>query len=149
MRLRKARRVRALSRPVFLRLWLHQIFNFLIFLIRMRRYWTNKADYPPGSLVTIYGSDFSPDANVSLTLTNPDNSTYSWSVFANSTGAFTTTYQLIVMGHLYFVVATDGTNTAETTFTDSGLGLDTACQGFGSSATSTYSHNRVNYLRGR
>ncbi len=99
--------------------------------------WTNKADYPPGSLVTIYGSDFSPDANVSLTLTNPDNSTYSWSVFANSTGAFTTTYQLIVMGHLYFVVATDGTNTAETTFTDSGLGLDTACQGFGSSATST------------
>ena len=42
-----------------------------------------------------------------------------------------------MIGHLYSVVATDGANIAKTTFTDSGIGLDATCQGFGSSVTGT------------
>ena len=81
--------------------------------------WTDKSDYPPGSLVTIYGSGFNTNSIVSLTVTNPDNSRYSWSVISNSTGGFTTTFQIDISGYLYTVITSDGQNTATTTFTDS------------------------------
>jgi hypothetical protein len=80
--------------------------------------WTNKADYPPESVVTIYGTGFAPSSSVTLTATNPDGSTYSWTVSSNSTGGFTTPYTPVVVGRNYSVSATDGTNTATTTFTD-------------------------------
>ncbi len=81
--------------------------------------WTDKADYAPESVVTIYGTGFLPNTTVTLTVTNPDATTATWSVLSNSTDGFATTYQLDSLGGTYYVNATDGTNNAETTFTDS------------------------------
>jgi hypothetical protein len=80
--------------------------------------WTDKADYSPGETVTIYGSGFIADASVTITVTRPDNSTNECSVTSDSSGGFTTTYVLDGIEGLYTIVATDGTNTATTTFTD-------------------------------
>jgi hypothetical protein len=79
---------------------------------------TDKADYSPGETVTIYGSVFAANASVTLTVTRPDNSTNTWSVTSDSSGAFTTTYELDGITGTYQASATDGTNTATTTFTD-------------------------------
>jgi len=80
--------------------------------------WTDKADYSPGETVTIYGSGFVADACVTITVTRPDSSMDTWSVTADSSGAFTTTYLLDGITGTYLVTATDGTNTATTTFAD-------------------------------
>jgi len=78
---------------------------------------TDKADYSPGDTVTIYGSGFLEGA-VSITVTRPDGSTNGWAVTSDSSGAFTTTYALDGIEGVYTVIASDGTNTATTTFTD-------------------------------
>lgn len=81
--------------------------------------WTDKEDYSPGETVTIYGSGFSADANVAVSVTRPDNHVDTWSdVLSDGSGGFITTYQLNGIEGLYTVVATDGTNTPMTTFTD-------------------------------
>ena len=88
--------------------------------------WTDKADYSPGEIVTIYGSGFQANSTVSLTVVRPDGSINDpehgivgeWSVTADGSGSFQTTYQLDGIEGTYSVTATDGVNTAITTFTD-------------------------------
>jgi hypothetical protein len=82
--------------------------------------WTDKPDYAPGELVTIYGEGFNPGASVTIVVTRPDGSVNppAWSVVADAFGNFMATYQLDGKAGTYRVEATDGTNTATTTFTD-------------------------------
>ena len=80
--------------------------------------WTDKEDYSPEETVTIYGSGFNPEATVNITVTRPDGNTNEWAVTSDSSGSFTTTYLLDGITGTYTVTATDGTNTATTTFTD-------------------------------
>ncbi len=79
---------------------------------------TDKPDYAPEQIVTIYGAGFLSDANVTVAVTRPDNTTNSWNVTSDATGAFVTTYQLDGIQGTYSVVASDWVNTATTTFTD-------------------------------
>jgi hypothetical protein len=76
---------------------------------------TDKTDYTSGETVIIYGSGFLEGA-VTITVTRPDGSTNEWAV--TSDGSFTTTYLLDGIEGTYTVVATQGTITASTTFTD-------------------------------
>ena len=84
--------------------------------------WTDKQDYSPEQTVTIYGAGFTPGATVTVTVVRPDGSVNPppWIVTADSSGGFTppTTYQLDGITGTYTVTASDGTNTATTTFTD-------------------------------
>ncbi len=88
--------------------------------------WTDKADYHPGTNVTIFGSNFLPNTLISLNVTKvKDGTTTSWSTRSDANGNFSTAYQIDKQGApLYNVIATDGTNTATKTFTDSSPGLD-------------------------
>src|SRR2546428_6796116 len=79
---------------------------------------TDKSDYAPEQIVTVYGAGFISDANVAVAVARPDNTTNSWNVTSDAAGAFVTTYQLDGIQGNYTVVATDGTGTATTTFTD-------------------------------
>ena len=57
--------------------------------------WTDKADYHPGDLVTIFGSYFNTNSLVAFTVTKlKDNTTTNWSVNSDAQGNLTTTYQL-------------------------------------------------------
>jgi hypothetical protein len=80
--------------------------------------WTDKADYTPGDTVTIFGSGFSADANVTVTITRPDSTMNTIFALTDGSGAFTCNYQLDGIEGNYTVTATDGTNTATTTFKD-------------------------------
>jgi hypothetical protein len=80
--------------------------------------WTDKEDYAPEETVTIYGAGFTPYSTVTVSLTRPDGHIDQWNVAADDYGSFTTTYQLDGIAGTYTVTATDGTNTATTTFTD-------------------------------
>lgn len=83
--------------------------------------WTDKADYHPAETVTIYGTGFLPNINVALNVTKlKDGTITTLNTKSNSHGNFTTTYQVDKVGApLYNIKATDGTNDATTTFTDS------------------------------
>jgi hypothetical protein len=83
--------------------------------------WTDKADYHPGETVTVHGSCFTPNAPVVFTVTKlKDGTTTNWSTPSDSEGNLTTTYQIDPQGGpIYKIEATDGTNHATTTFTDS------------------------------
>lgn len=83
--------------------------------------WTDKADYHPGTVVTIYGAGFKPNSEVTLVVTKvKDGSTTTIHATSSSQGGFTTTYQIDKQGApLYKIVATDGVSNAKTTFTDS------------------------------
>ena len=78
---------------------------------------TDKSDYLPGETVIMSGSGFSPDANVVVSLTNPDSQVFEWSVVSDSTGCFITNYNLDGVVGSFSVVANDGTNTASAVFT--------------------------------
>ena len=82
--------------------------------------WTDKADYSPEETVTIFGSGFLANAEVTVTVTRPDGSVNppAWTVTSDESGNFETAYLLDGILGTYTVVATDGTNTATTTFTD-------------------------------
>lgn len=90
--------------------------------------WTNKADYHPGTISTIYGTGFLPNMEVALQITKVKDGTFtSWNVVSNSQGSFITSYQIDKQGApLYKITATDGTNTAKTTFTDSSFAVDSS-----------------------
>ncbi len=81
--------------------------------------WTDQSDYAPESIVHINGTGFAANSTVTLTLTNPDNSTVSWNASTDNNGDFATSYQIDSMGGSYSLAATDGTNAATTSFTDS------------------------------
>ena len=84
------------------------------------RIWTDRENYAPGDTVMIYGTGFIADASVTVDVTRPDTTWSAWPVPANSSGGFTTSYLLdgIATDGNYTVTATDGTNTATTTFID-------------------------------
>ena len=80
--------------------------------------WTDKADYFFFEIVTIYGTGFTPDASVTVTLSTPTAFVKEWTVVADGSGAFQTQYFEGLGEPDYIVSATDGTITASTTFTD-------------------------------
>ena len=80
--------------------------------------WTDKPDYTPSETVTILGSGFNTSADVNVTIERPDGIVDPVDALTDDTGSFTCTYQLNGIEGTYMVTATDGTNTATTTFTD-------------------------------
>jgi hypothetical protein len=80
--------------------------------------WTDKGDYGPEETVTIFGSGFLANKQVAITIRAPDSSVATIYATTDGSGAFTAYYTLDGMEGTYTVAATDGTNTATTTFTD-------------------------------
>jgi hypothetical protein len=84
--------------------------------------WTDKEDYSPGDTVTIYGSGFNANAEITITIVQPNGTVDTITdVYSDENGSFNAYYVINnddPVG-LYTVTATDGTNTASTTFTDS------------------------------
>jgi len=81
--------------------------------------WTDKSDYSMYETVTIFGSGFLANKQVTITITAPDLSADTIYAWTDGSGAFTAQYQLDGMEGTYTVTTTDGTNTASTTFTES------------------------------
>jgi hypothetical protein len=82
--------------------------------------WTDKEDYSPGEIVTIYGSGFNANAEITITIVQPNGTVDTITVNSDDNGSFIAYYDINnddPVG-LYTVTATDGTNTASTTFTD-------------------------------
>jgi hypothetical protein len=80
---------------------------------------TDKADYGPNELATFKGGGFTPNSEVTLTLTEPSGIETVWTATTDETGSFTTTYQLVAgMQDTYTITATDGTSSTQTSFTD-------------------------------
>ncbi len=99
------------------------------------RIWTDKADYAPEETVTIYGTGFAPNSPITVNVIRPDGHVdssldaeskilyrvtiiYQPDGTTDADGNFTATYDLDGILGTYTVIATDGTNTATTTFTD-------------------------------
>ncbi len=80
--------------------------------------WTDKPDYAPGETVTISGTGFNASADVTVTIERPDGAIDAVYAVTDDAGSFTCIYQLDGIAGTYTVTATDGTNTAITTFTD-------------------------------
>ena len=79
---------------------------------------TDKADYGPEQTVIITGTGFAPNAIYKIVVARPDGHVDEWSALSDGSGDLITTYQLDGIEGIYTVTATDGTNTATTTFTD-------------------------------
>lgn len=78
---------------------------------------TDKGMYSLNGIVIISGWVFTPATPITVTVSRPDVRTDSWNdVTANSSGAFVTSYPLDGVAGVYNVTATDGINTAETSF---------------------------------
>jgi len=78
--------------------------------------WTDKAEYGSNETVTIFGSGFLANAQVTITITAPDSSVATIYAWTDESGGFEAYYTLDGMTGTYTVTATDGTNTATTTF---------------------------------
>jgi uncharacterized repeat protein (TIGR01451 family) len=81
--------------------------------------WTDEPDYSPEETVTISGSGFNALADVTVTIERPNGIVDMVGASTDEDGSFTCTYQLDGITGTYTVTATDGINTASTTFTDS------------------------------
>ena len=77
-----------------------------------------KTDFAPYTKVYIHGSNFLANNNVDFSVTRPDSFVENGNTISNADGSFVYEYQLDGIEGLYNVLATDGVNTAETTFTD-------------------------------
>jgi hypothetical protein len=82
--------------------------------------WTDKADYHLGETVTIYGTGFQHNCNIEINVTAETYKTVtSLIVISDTNGNFEAIYTISHGGiRVFDVTATDGTNTAGTTFTD-------------------------------
>ena len=80
--------------------------------------WTDKPDYAPWETVTISGSGFNPNTNIVLTITRPDLVVDTRSTTSDPSGNFVYYHVLDGIVGTYVVTATDGTNSATTTFTE-------------------------------
>jgi hypothetical protein len=78
--------------------------------------WTDKAEYGSNETVTIFGSGFLANAQVTIKITAPDSSVATIYAWTDESGGFVAYYTLDGMTGTYTVTATDGTNTATTTF---------------------------------
>jgi len=83
--------------------------------------WTDKPDYTTYETVTIYGSGFLANVQVTITIMAPDSSVDTIYAWTDGSGAFTAQYTLNGIVGTYTVTATDGTNTATTTFTEGAI----------------------------
>jgi len=106
---------------------------------------TDKADYAPGETATIFGNFFNSLQNVSLTIigNTVDGSTpvtSSWNVTADNVGSFTTLYTLPgTYIPLYLLAANSSTGEllAQTSFTDTSLGITSILPTSGTTAGGT------------
>ena len=80
--------------------------------------WTDKANYAPDETVTIFGSNFADNTQITITITAPDSSVATIYALTDASGAFTAQHKLNGIEGIYTVTATDGTNTDSTTFTE-------------------------------
>jgi hypothetical protein len=80
--------------------------------------WTDKPDYSPGNTVIISGSGFQANTVITIAIMYPDSSVHTYYAWTDGSGAFNCAYPLDGILGTYTVTATDGTNTATTTFTD-------------------------------
>jgi len=85
--------------------------------------WTDKPDYLPGEIVTIFGSGFLADSTIEINVTRPDATIDKDVAPTNGTGCFEYYYDLDGIIGQYNVTATDGISVAATFFTD-GLHVD-------------------------
>jgi hypothetical protein len=75
-------------------------------------------DYSPGQTVTLSGSGFIADSNVSVSVTLPDSTNSTWIAQADASGSFTTTYVADAQTGDHVFTATDGVSTASATYPD-------------------------------
>jgi len=80
--------------------------------------WTDKPDYSPEETVTVFGSGFTPFTTVTVTITYPNEVEYVIYTSTDENGDFSCQHLLDGILGIYDVIATDGTNSATTTFTD-------------------------------
>ncbi len=80
--------------------------------------WTDKMVYQPNENAIISGAGFIPNAQVTITVHAPDNSTMTWVVTSDTSGTISTTYLVENGAGIYYVFAEDGTNTVTTWFAD-------------------------------
>lgn len=83
--------------------------------------WTDKPDYASWETVTIFGSGFNPNTNINLIITRPDSVVDTGSTMSDISGNFTYYYVLNGIAGTYTVTATDGANSASTTFTEKAI----------------------------
>ena len=81
-------------------------------------------DFGPDENVYIRGSGFNPNAQIDINITRPDNVVENYSVPSDENGCFLCIYALDGIERTYYITATDGTNSADTTF-DDGIQLKT------------------------
>ncbi|MHA2278764.1 MAG: SdrD B-like domain-containing protein, partial [Candidatus Kariarchaeaceae archaeon] len=84
--------------------------------------WTDKADYNPGEIVTVFGSGFNADSNIEVNITRPNEDVDTGFTTSNSTGDFIYYYDLNGILGEYNVTATDGVNYANTTLNNKWIG---------------------------
>jgi hypothetical protein len=77
-----------------------------------------RTDFEPDETVYIHGSGFIPNAQIEITVTRPDNTVDQGSILSDDNGNFVYAYLLDGIYGTYYVTATDGVNSASTTFDD-------------------------------
>jgi uncharacterized membrane protein len=123
---------RRLNMGKFLRRWF--LFPFIISMVisfivipafsEGTQIWTEdwqgnpRTDFEPDENVYILGSGFNPNAQIDISITRPDNVIENYSTFSDENGCFLYIYTLDGMVGTYYVTATDGVNSASTTFED-------------------------------
>ena len=81
--------------------------------------WTDKADYPPNSIVTFFGENWTAYDKIEIKIVRPNDSVQWANTTADYTGSFVSYYDLNGVVGLYHVYATDEhDNQAYTNFTD-------------------------------
>ncbi|MFX1578425.1 MAG: hypothetical protein ACFFBJ_02175, partial [Promethearchaeota archaeon] len=81
--------------------------------------WTDKEDYRPEEIVSIFGSGFTSDSTIEINITRPDSEVDTYSAESDASGDFIFYYDLNGITGLYNVTATDGVSWAYTSFRDS------------------------------
>jgi uncharacterized repeat protein (TIGR02543 family) len=89
------------------------------------RIWTDKQHYTYNETVTIFGSGFLPNVEVTITIVAPDSSVATIYAWTDEFGGFTAQYVLDGMFGTYTVTATDGTDMATTTFYEPPIAINT------------------------
>jgi len=101
--------------------------------------WTDKGDYGPEETVHIFGTGFLTETTINISVTRPDGFVDNLTTLSLIDGSFTATYPpygLLFEG-TYTVEATDGENSATTTFTDAPAVFSITITTVDSSATPT------------
>jgi len=121
---------------LFLIISLFFIYNIIPVNASTATIWTTdifgnpKADFSPEEIVYIHGSNFLANKNVNVSVSRPDGIDDKGSILTDSIGSFVYNYQLDGIEGLYNIFATDGTNIAETFFTDS-YEVNKVCKDYG------------------